>query len=223
MDIIDMSVVGMTSDLNRTKQTVKAHTGHLMQNKVDIVALWGMVNNLQNQLQISSPSVQLAPNTSSLLSVPASILALISEAEEPNNDEAAQPKEDESEMDCTTAVATAVDQSTIADDSALMSNPIAIVTNSSISSRSATESVDCTRPTASITDSAIATNSVTSTRPTAIITYSAIATRLAASNESTMPTGVETVLASPFAATGQLMDVDMIGSAPPHPPDEIVP
>ncbi|KAG5349999.1 hypothetical protein C0989_000795 [Termitomyces sp. Mn162] len=59
MDIIDMSVVGMTSDLNRTKKTVEAHAGHLMQNKVDIVALQGMANNLQNQLQISfSPSNQ---------------------------------------------------------------------------------------------------------------------------------------------------------------------
>ncbi|KAG5735175.1 hypothetical protein E4T56_gene1324 [Termitomyces sp. T112] len=36
-------------------------------------------------------------------------LAPIAEAEEPNNDEAAQPKKDESEMDCTTAVATTFD------------------------------------------------------------------------------------------------------------------
>ncbi|KAG5719717.1 hypothetical protein E4T56_gene18504 [Termitomyces sp. T112] len=102
-------------------------------------------------------------------------------------------------------------------------NPITITTDSSISSRSATTSVDSTGPAASITDSAIATDSVISTRPTAIITDSAIATRLAASNESTVPTGVETVLASPIAATRHLMDVDMTGPAPPHPPDEIVP
>ncbi|KAG5722475.1 hypothetical protein E4T56_gene2870 [Termitomyces sp. T112] len=46
-----------------TKQTVEAHAGHLMQNKVDIVALWNMVDNFQNQLQISSPPVQPAPST----------------------------------------------------------------------------------------------------------------------------------------------------------------
>ncbi|KNZ81359.1 hypothetical protein J132_01217 [Termitomyces sp. J132] len=66
MDIIDMSVVGMTSDLNRTKQTVKAHAGHLTQNKVDSGAC-----------------------TSSLSPALASTLAPIAKAEEPNNDEAA--------------------------------------------------------------------------------------------------------------------------------------
>ncbi|KAG5332577.1 hypothetical protein C0989_006834 [Termitomyces sp. Mn162] len=114
-------------------------------------------------------------------------------------------------------------RSAIADNSALISNPVAIVTNSGISSKSTTKSVDCTGPAASITDLAIATDSVTSTQPAAIITDSAIATRPAASNESTVPTGVETVLASPIAATGHSMDVDITGLALPHPPDEIVP
>ncbi|KAG5341967.1 hypothetical protein C0989_006479 [Termitomyces sp. Mn162] len=59
-------------------------------------------------------------------------LAPIAEAEEPNDDEAAQPKEDESKMDCTTAVTTTVGQSAIADDSALISNPVATVTDSDI-------------------------------------------------------------------------------------------
>ncbi|KAG5348876.1 hypothetical protein C0989_007567 [Termitomyces sp. Mn162] len=118
MDIINMSVVGITSDLNRIKQTVKAHARCLTQNKVDIVVLWEMVNNLQNQLQISFPSIQPASSTSSLPPVPASTLAPIAEAEEPNNNKAAQPKEDKSKMDCTTIVAIAVNQSTIADDSA---------------------------------------------------------------------------------------------------------
>ncbi|KAG5348725.1 hypothetical protein C0989_008640 [Termitomyces sp. Mn162] len=148
--------------------------------------------------------------------MPASTLALIAEAEELNNDKAAQPKEDESEMECATAIA-------IADDSALISDPVTIVTNSGIPSRSTTESIDHTRPTASITDSAIATDSVTFIRPAAIITDSAITTRLAASNESTMLSGVETILASPIAATGHSMDVEMTGLAPPHPSDEIVP
>ncbi|KAG5726795.1 hypothetical protein E4T56_gene560 [Termitomyces sp. T112] len=177
MNIIDTSVVGIISDLDRTKQTVKAHAECLMQNK----------------LQISSPPIQPAPSTSSLPPAPASTLAPIAEAKEPNNDKAAQPKEDESEMDCSTTVAIAVDQSAIADDSALISNPIAIMTNSSISSR-----------------------------PTAIITDSAIATGLAASNESTVPTGVETIFASPIAATGHLIDVDITGPAPHHAPDEIM-
>ncbi|KAG5335863.1 hypothetical protein C0989_012694 [Termitomyces sp. Mn162] len=206
-----------------TKQTVKAHAGHLTQNKVDIVVFWGMVNNFRNQLQISSPPVQPASSTSSLPPALASTLAPIAKAEEPNNNKAAQPKEDESEMDCTTTVAITVDQSAIADDSALISDPVAIVTDSGISSGSATKSIDPTRPTTSITDSAIATNSVISTRPTAIITNSAIATGLAASNESIVPTSVETILASPIAAAGHLMNVNMTGPAPPHPPDEIVP
>ncbi|KAG5334893.1 hypothetical protein C0989_002693 [Termitomyces sp. Mn162] len=162
-------------------------------------------------------------STSSLPPVPASTLALIAEAEEPNNDEAAQPKEDESKMDCTTTVATAVNQSTIADNSALIGDPITIVTDFGISSGSATKSVDHTWPAAIITNLAITTNSVTPTRPTASITNSTITTEPAASNESTMPTGVESILASPIAATGQLMDVDMTGPAPPHAPDEIVP
>ncbi|KAG5733069.1 hypothetical protein E4T56_gene3532 [Termitomyces sp. T112] len=162
-------------------------------------------------------------DTSSLPPALASTLAPIAKAEEPNNDEAAQPKEDENEMDCATTVAIAVNQSAIADDSALISDPIAIVTNSGIPSRSITKSVGCTGPTTSITDLAITTNSITSTRPAAIITNSVIATRLAASNESTVPTGVETILAKPIAATGHLMDVEMTGPAPPHPPDEIVP
>ncbi|KAG5349968.1 hypothetical protein C0989_000996 [Termitomyces sp. Mn162] len=50
MNIMDTSVVGVTSDLNRTKKTVEAHAGHFMQNKVDIVALQGMVDSIQNQL-----------------------------------------------------------------------------------------------------------------------------------------------------------------------------
>ncbi|KAG5339398.1 hypothetical protein C0989_004422 [Termitomyces sp. Mn162] len=110
VNIIDMSIEGMTSDLNRTKQTVEAHAGHLMQNNVNIVALQSMVNNLQNQLQTSSSSsVQPASSTSSLPPAPASTLAPIAEAEKPNNDEAAQPKKDESEMDHATTVAISVD------------------------------------------------------------------------------------------------------------------
>ncbi|KNZ71483.1 hypothetical protein J132_09809 [Termitomyces sp. J132] len=190
VDIIDMSVVGMTFDLDRTKQTFEAHAGHLIQNKVDIVVLQGMVDNLQNQLQIFSPSIQPASSISSLPPGPASTLAPIAEAEEPNDDEAAQPKEDESERDCTTAVAIAVNH---------------------ISSGSATASVDPTGPTASITNLAIATDSIIPTGPAAIITDSAIATGPLASNESTVPTGVKTILAISIAATGHLMDVDMTG------------
>ncbi|KAG5351028.1 hypothetical protein C0989_008257 [Termitomyces sp. Mn162] len=89
MDIMDTSVVGITSNLNRTKQTVEAYAGHLMQNKVNIVALWSMVDNIQNQLQISSPLIQPASGTSSFPPVLTSTLAPIAEAEEPNNDEAA--------------------------------------------------------------------------------------------------------------------------------------
>ncbi|KAG5719451.1 hypothetical protein E4T56_gene20654 [Termitomyces sp. T112] len=169
------------------------------------------------------PPIQPASSTSSLPPALASTLAPIAEAEEPNDDKAAQLKEDESEMDHATAVAITVDQSTIANDSALISDSIAIMTDSSNSSRSATISVDLTRPTASITNSAIATDSIISTGPTAIITNSTIATRPAANNESTVPTSVETILASLIAATGHLMDVDMTGPAPSHPPDEIVP
>ncbi|KAG5332107.1 hypothetical protein C0989_007225 [Termitomyces sp. Mn162] len=176
------------------------------------------------------PPVQPASSTSSLPPVLASMLAPIAEAEEPNDDKAAQLKEDESEMDHTIAVAIAVNQSAIAvnqsaiaDDSALISNPVAITTNFSISSGSTTKFVDHTRPTASITNLAITTDSVTSTGPAAIITNSTITTRLIASNESTVLTGVQTVLASPIAATGHSMDMDMTGPAPPHPPDEIVP
>ncbi|KNZ73346.1 hypothetical protein J132_07644 [Termitomyces sp. J132] len=143
MDIIDMSVVGMASNLNRTKQTVEAHAGCLIQNEVDIVALWG-----------------ISPSTSSLPPVLASTLAPIAEAQEPNDNKAVQPKENESKMDCATTVAIAIDQSTIADNSALVSDPVAIVTDSIISSRSATKSVACTGPAASITDSAIATDSI---------------------------------------------------------------
>ncbi|KAG5351010.1 hypothetical protein C0989_008316 [Termitomyces sp. Mn162] len=115
--------------MSMTKQTVEAHAGHLIQNKVDIVVLQGMVDNLQNQLQIFSPPIQPASSISSLPPGPASTLAPIAEAEEPNDDEAAQPKEDESERDCTTAVAIAVNQSAIADDSALISDSIVTVTN----------------------------------------------------------------------------------------------
>ncbi|KAG5349123.1 hypothetical protein C0989_005771 [Termitomyces sp. Mn162] len=168
------------------------------------------MTGMNSFLMLSSNTTTI---TSSLPPALASTLAPIAEAEEPNNDEGAQPKEDESEMGCTTTVAIAVDQSTIADNSALISDPVAIVTNSSISSRSATKSVDPTRP----------TDSVTSTRPTAIITNSSIATRPAASNESTVHTSVETFLASSIAATGHSMDVDITGPAPPHAPDEIVP
>ncbi|KNZ75828.1 hypothetical protein J132_01577 [Termitomyces sp. J132] len=162
-----------------------------------------MVDNIQSQLQISFSPIQPPSSTSSFPPALAPTLAPIAEAEEHNNDEAAQPKEDESKMDCATTVATTVDQSAIADNSALISNPIATVTNSGIPSRSGT-------------------NSVTPTRPAASITNSAIATRLAASDESTVTTGVESILASPIAATGQLMNVDMTGPAPPHAPDEIV-
>ncbi|KAG5348586.1 hypothetical protein C0989_009652, partial [Termitomyces sp. Mn162] len=184
----------------------------------DIVVLWGMVNNLQNQLQISFLPIQPTPSTSSLPPALASTLAPIAEAEEPNNGKAAQPKEDESKIDCTTAIAIAVNQSTIADNSALISNSITIMTNSGL-----TKSINCTGPAASITKSAITTNSVITTRPTAIITAFTIATKLVTSNESTVPTSVKTFLASPIAATGQLMDVDMTYPALPHPPDEIVP
>ncbi|KAG5350444.1 hypothetical protein C0989_011039 [Termitomyces sp. Mn162] len=206
MDIMDMSVMGITSDLDRTKQTVEAHAGHLMQNKVDII---------QNQLQISSPPIQPASSSSSFPPMPAPTLALIAEAEEPNNNKAAQPKENESEMNCTTAI----DQSTIADDSAPISNSVATVTDSNIPSRSTPvedSALICNR-------SADVTDSITPSRPTASITNSVIATRLAASNESTVPTGVESILASPIVATGQLMDVNMTGPALPHTPDEIVP
>ncbi|KAG5349835.1 hypothetical protein C0989_001676 [Termitomyces sp. Mn162] len=165
MDIMDMSVVAIMFDIDRPKQTIEAHAGHLMQNKVNIVALWGIVNNIQNQLQISSPPIQPASSTGSFPPVLAPTLA---EAEELNNNEAAHSKDDESKMDYTT-VASAVDQSTIADDSTLISNPMATVANSGILSGSTT-------------------NSVTPTRPTASVTNSAIATRWAASNESTVPT-----------------------------------
>ncbi|KAG5333523.1 hypothetical protein C0989_005560, partial [Termitomyces sp. Mn162] len=144
------------------------------------------------------PPIQPAPSTSSLPPVPASTLAPIAEAEELNNDKAAQPK-DKSEINHATIVVTTVDQSTIADNSALISNPIAIVTNSGILSGSATKSIEATRPTASVTSSAIATNSVTPTGLTATITDSTIATGPAASN------------------------VDMTGLAPADAPDEIVP
>ncbi|KAG5720059.1 hypothetical protein E4T56_gene5644, partial [Termitomyces sp. T112] len=151
------------------------------------------------------PPIQPASSTSRLLPAPASTLAPIAEAEKPNNDKAAQPKKDENKMDHATTLATAVDQSAIANNSGLISNPITVMTNS-----------------ASLT-SAITTNSVTPTRPTSSITDSAIATGPAASNEFTVPTGVESILASPIAATEQLMDVDMTGPASPHVLDEIVP
>ncbi|KAG5348719.1 hypothetical protein C0989_008666 [Termitomyces sp. Mn162] len=160
---------------------------------------------------------------SSLPPAPASTLAPIAEAEEPNNDKAAYPKEDESEMDHATAVAIAVDQSAIADNSALISDPVTIVTNSGIPSRSTTKFVNCTGPAASVTNLAITTNSITFTRPAAIITNSAIATGLATSNESTVPTSVETILASLIAATGHSMDIEIIRPALLHSPDEIVP
>ncbi|KAG5725260.1 hypothetical protein E4T56_gene12701 [Termitomyces sp. T112] len=156
--------------------------------------------------------------TSSTSSFPPALaltLALIAEAEEPNNNEAAQPKKDESEMDH----ATAADQSVIANYSAPISDSIATVTNSGILSGS-TPVEDSTL----ICDSSAGvTDSVTPTRTAANITDSTMATRPAASNESTMPTGVESVLASLIAATGQLMDVETTGPAPPHAPDEIVP
>ncbi|KAG5332692.1 hypothetical protein C0989_006682 [Termitomyces sp. Mn162] len=151
--------------------------------------------------------------------MPAFTLAPIAEAEEPNNDEAAQPKEHESKMDC----ATTVNQSTIADNSTLISNSIATVTNSSIPNGSTTKSVILTGPTASVTNLAIATNFVTPTGPATSIINSALTTGLAASKESTMPTGVESVWANLIATTRQLMDVDIIGPAPSHAPDEIVP
>ncbi|KAG5719201.1 hypothetical protein E4T56_gene11789 [Termitomyces sp. T112] len=138
MDIIDMSVVGMASNLNRTKQTVEAHAG----------------------FKSPFPPSNQSPSTSSLPPVLASTLAPIAEAQEPNDNKAVQPKENESKMDCATTVAIAIDQSTIADNSALVSDPVAIVTDSIISSRSATKSVACTGPAASITDSAIATDSI---------------------------------------------------------------
>ncbi|KNZ77754.1 hypothetical protein J132_03977 [Termitomyces sp. J132] len=149
------------------------------------------------------PPIQPASSTSSFPLVPAPTLAPIAEAEEPNNNEAAQPKEDESKMDHATTIATAVNQSAIADDSALISDSVATVTDSSISSR-------------------FTTNSVTPTGPAASIIDFTIATRLAASDESTVPTGVESVLANPIAATGQLMDVDITGLTPPHALDGIV-
>ncbi|KAG5332536.1 hypothetical protein C0989_006988, partial [Termitomyces sp. Mn162] len=117
--------------------------------------------------------------------MPAPTLAPIAEAEEPNNDEAAQSKEYESEMDHATTVVTAVNQFTIADNSTLISNPMTTVTNSNIPSRSATKFIIPTRPTASITNSAIATNSITPTGPAASIINSTLATRPAASYEST--------------------------------------
>ncbi|KAG5350164.1 hypothetical protein C0989_012438 [Termitomyces sp. Mn162] len=168
-------------------------------------------------------SIQPASSTNSLLSMLAPTLAPIAEAEEPNNDKAAQSKEYERKMDHATTVVTAVNQSAIADNSALISDPVATVTDSSIPSRSTTESIILTRLATSITDSAIATDSITPTRPTASIINSALTTRPAASNESTIPTSVESVLACPIAATGQLMDVDMTGPAPPYAPDRTVP
>ncbi|KNZ81763.1 hypothetical protein J132_10041 [Termitomyces sp. J132] len=161
--------------------------------------------------------------TSSLQPALAPALPPIAEAEEPNNDKAAQSKEYESKMDHATAVVTTIDQSAIADNSALISNSIATVTSSSIPSGSATESVILTRPTASITNSAIATNFITLTGPTVSIINSALTNGPAASNESTVSTGVESILASPIAATEQLMDVDTTSPAPLHAPDEIVP
>ncbi|KAG5723743.1 hypothetical protein E4T56_gene2228 [Termitomyces sp. T112] len=103
-----------------------------------------------------------------------------------------------------------------------ISNPITIVTDSSISSRSAPleDSALIIDTSAGVTDSGLA----------ASITDSAIATGLAASNETTVPTGVaanraaipsKSVLAGPIAATGHLMDVDMTGPALPHALDEI--
>ncbi|KAG5735623.1 hypothetical protein E4T56_gene7004 [Termitomyces sp. T112] len=103
-----------------------------------------------------------------------------------------------------------------------ISNPITIVTDSSISNRSAPleDSALIIDTSAGVTDSGLA----------ASITDSAIATGLAASNETTVPTGVaanraaipsESVLAGPIAATGHLMDVDMTGPALPHVLDEI--
>ncbi|KNZ75748.1 hypothetical protein J132_02000 [Termitomyces sp. J132] len=163
------------------------------------------------------PPIQPATSTSSLPPVLTPTLAPIAEAEEPNNDEAAQPKKYESKMDHATTVATAVDQSTIADNSALISNHVATVTNPSIPSGSATKSIIPTGPAASITDSAIATDSAAS------IIDSTLTTGPAASNESTVPTGVGSILADPIAATGQLMDVDTTGPAPPHASDEIMP
>ncbi|KAG5340605.1 hypothetical protein J132_04173 [Termitomyces sp. J132] len=208
IDKMDTSVVDIiTVDLNRTKQTVEGHAGHLMQNKVNIVALQDMVDSIQSQLQISSLPIQLASSTSSLPPVLAPTLAPIAEAEEPNKDKA-QPKENESQMN----QATAVDLSTVADDSIPISNPITSVANSSVSSKSAPPE-----------DSALTgdigagvTNSVIVTRPTAGITDSILTTRPAASNESTVPTGVSanepaipsgSILASSIAATRQLMDV----------------
>ncbi|KAG5335167.1 hypothetical protein C0989_002060 [Termitomyces sp. Mn162] len=163
-----------------------------------------MVNKIQNQLHISFPPIQPASSTSSFPPALAFTLAPIVKPEEPNNDKAAQPKEDESKMDCTTAVATAVDQSAIANDSALISNPVATVTDSGIPSGSATDSITPTKPAASITNSAIATG-------------------LAASNIFTVPTSVEYILAGPIATTKQLMDVDTTGPALPDALDEIVP
>ncbi|KAG5332156.1 hypothetical protein C0989_007117 [Termitomyces sp. Mn162] len=204
--ILSQAMVGLNQQLDFISKGIKVVS--------EKMRAWSTI--FKTSFKSPSPPVQPALSTSSLPPVPASTLAPVAKAEEPNNDKAAQLKEDESEMDCTTAVAIAVNQSTIADNSALISNPITIVTDFIISSRSATESVAHTRPASSITDLAIVTDSVISTGPAAIITNSAITTGLAASNESTVPTGVETI-------TGHLMDVDMIGLAPPHPPDEIVP
>ncbi|KAG5333420.1 hypothetical protein C0989_005819, partial [Termitomyces sp. Mn162] len=96
------------------------------------------------------PPIQPASSTSSLLLVPAPTLALIAEAEEPNEDEAAQP------------VAIITDpgifsESTPPEDSALTSNAGAGFTDFITTTRPTTDSVALTRPTENLTKFVIAT------------------------------------------------------------------
>ncbi|KNZ76501.1 hypothetical protein J132_10309 [Termitomyces sp. J132] len=219
--ILLQAIVGLSQQLNFINKGIEVVLEEMRLGFV--LAEETRFTEMEKMLWQYNMMLQALDDTSSLPPVPAPILASIAEAEELNNNEAAQSKEYESKMDHATAVATTVDQSVIADDSALISDPIATVTNSGIPSRSAIKSIIPTGPAASDTNSAIATNSITPTRPTASIIDSTLAAGLAASNEFTVLTGVESVLASPIAATGQLMGVDMTGPAPPHAQDQIVP
>ncbi|KNZ79232.1 hypothetical protein J132_03707 [Termitomyces sp. J132] len=124
-----------------------------------------MVDSIQNQLKISSLPIQPASSSSSFPPVLASTLAPIAEAEEPNKDKAAEPKEDVSKMDKSTTVAL----STISDNSAPISNPISSTTNSGIPSRSTpiNDSVLISNPGSSATGSVIATGPTAGDKSTA--------------------------------------------------------
>ncbi|KAG5715375.1 hypothetical protein E4T56_gene8240 [Termitomyces sp. T112] len=150
-----------------------------------------MVDSIQNQLKISSLPIQPASSSSSFPPVLASTLAPIAEAEEPNKDKAAEPKEDVSKMDKSTTVAL----STISDNSAPISNPISSTTNSGI-------------PMPLALSLPLDPLLVTNLLPTGVAT-----------NKPAIPS--ESTLVAPIAATGQLMDVDTTAPAPPHAPNEI--